>query len=167
MCLLPVTRYPLPATCHVYLFLYPLWRAMLSSHSVSLSWADEGILGRCAAPLWSTKPRSSYPSPSHQRVIASAYCPCALCQVSLIPLNFAGTCRHQAIEYNPHRHSRGLVSIRSSSSVHYAYGPVTENETPLLRYSIYFYDRTTYIVITAEPQYETSIRIRKRTSNPA
>jgi len=28
---------------------------------------------------------------------------------------------------------------------------VTENETPLLSYSIYFYDRTTYIVITAEP----------------
>ena len=27
---------------------------------------------------------------------------------------------------------------------------MTENETPLLRYSIYFYDRTTYIVITAE-----------------
>ena len=47
------------------------------------------------------------------------------------------------------------------------YQAVTENETPLLRYSIYFYDRTTYIVITAEPQHETSIRIRKRISNPA
>jgi len=28
---------------------------------------------------------------------------------------------------------------------------VTENETPLLSYSIYFYGRTTYIVITVEP----------------
>jgi len=28
---------------------------------------------------------------------------------------------------------------------------VTENETPLLSYSIYFYGRTTYIVIIAEP----------------
>jgi len=28
---------------------------------------------------------------------------------------------------------------------------LTENETPLLRYSIYFYDRTTYIVMIAEP----------------
>jgi len=37
---------------------------------------------------------------------------------------------------------------------------LTENETPLLRYSIYFYGRTTYIVITAKPQHETSIRIR-------
>ena len=34
-----------------------------------------------------------------------------------------------------------------------------ENETPLLHGSIYFYDRTTYIVIIAEPQHETSIRI--------
>jgi len=28
---------------------------------------------------------------------------------------------------------------------------VTENETPLLSYSIYFYGRTTYIVMIAEP----------------
>ena len=38
---------------------------------------------------------------------------------------------------------------------------LTENETPLLRYSIYFHGRTTYIVITAKPQHETSIRIRE------
>jgi len=37
---------------------------------------------------------------------------------------------------------------------------MTENETPLLRYSIYFYGRTTYLVIIAEPQHETSIRMR-------
>jgi len=39
---------------------------------------------------------------------------------------------------------------------------MTENETPLLPYSIYFYGRTTYIVIIAEPQHEygTSIRMR-------
>jgi len=36
---------------------------------------------------------------------------------------------------------------------------LTENETPLLRYAIYFYDSTTYIVITAKPQHETSVRI--------
>ena len=33
---------------------------------------------------------------------------------------------------------------------------VRRDDTP---YSIYFYDRTTYIVIIAEPQHETSIRI--------
>jgi len=42
-----------------------------------------------------------------------------------------------------------------------AYLSLTENETPLLHYSIYFYGRTTYIVITAKPQHETSIRMHR------
>jgi len=45
----------------------------------------------------------------------------------------------------------GMVLRRPVETLVGDMNKATENETPLLSYSIYFYGRTTYIIIIAEP----------------